>query len=163
MAEGTFDLVTGFNAFQFAFDPVQALTEARRVVVQGGRIAVLSWAEPQEMPAAWVLTALRDLLPPPPPGTPGPFALSEPAALRRAAEAAGVQVVGMTEVETAFRYPDLATALRGWNSSGVAAPAVEHAGDAAVTAAHQAALTPFLRADGKIHLPARFRILIGRR
>lgn len=161
-ADHSFDVVTGFNAFQFAASPAAALAEARRVLRAGGQLAVMAWAEPHEMPAASVITALRDLLPPPPPGTPGPFALSQATALRRFAEAAGFDVASVADIDTGFSYPDMQTALRGWNSSGVAARAMQAADEAAVTLAHQTALHPFLRADGSLWLPARFRLLLAK-
>lgn len=162
-AEGSFDLVTGFNAFQFAASPARALGEAARVVRPGGAVVVVTWGEPQNMPAAAVITALRPLLPPPPPNAPGPFALSDKAALSGFAEAAGLQPAQVFDVDSPFTYPDLATALRGLNSSGVAAAAMERAGEAAVRAAHAAALAPFAQADGGYHVPAHFRCLIARR
>jgi SAM-dependent methyltransferase len=39
----SFDLVTGFNAFQFAADFVAALAEAGRVMRSGGRVAICNW------------------------------------------------------------------------------------------------------------------------
>jgi ubiquinone/menaquinone biosynthesis C-methylase UbiE len=39
----SFDLVTGFNAFQFAAHFVAALTEAGRVPWRGGRVAICNW------------------------------------------------------------------------------------------------------------------------
>jgi SAM-dependent methyltransferase len=39
----SFDLVTGFNAFQFAADFVVALAEAGRVMRSGGRVAICNW------------------------------------------------------------------------------------------------------------------------
>ena len=50
--DGTFDVVTGFNSFQFAANPVAALAEARRVPKPAGRIVVLTWGSPQGMEAA---------------------------------------------------------------------------------------------------------------
>ena len=37
-SDASFDVVTGFNAFQFAGDPVRALSEARRVARPGDRV-----------------------------------------------------------------------------------------------------------------------------
>jgi SAM-dependent methyltransferase len=162
-ADGSFDLVTGFNAFQFAASPARALVEAARVVRPGGAVVVVTWGEPQNMPAASVITALRPLLPPPPPNAPGPFALSDKVALTGFAEAAGLQPVQVFDVDSPFTYPDLPTALCGLNSSGVAAAAMERAGEEAVSAAHAAALAPFRQADGSYHVPAHFRCLIARR
>jgi SAM-dependent methyltransferase len=36
--DGAFDIVTGFNSFQYATDPVRALREASRVTRSGGRV-----------------------------------------------------------------------------------------------------------------------------
>jgi SAM-dependent methyltransferase len=41
----SFDVVTAFNALQFADDPEAALAELSRVAVPGGRVAVANWAE----------------------------------------------------------------------------------------------------------------------
>lgn len=72
-ADATFDVVTGFNAFQFAGNPVRALTEARRVTKPGGIVAVMTWGRPEGMEATSIVAALRPLLPAPPPGAPGPL------------------------------------------------------------------------------------------
>ncbi len=63
----SFDLVTGFNAFQYAASPVAALAEAKRVAKPGSPVVVVTWGKPEGMEAASVVTALRPLLPPPPP------------------------------------------------------------------------------------------------
>ena len=118
-ADGTVDLVTGFNAFQFAASPARALGEAARVVRSGGAVVIVTWGEPQNMPAAGVIAALRPLLPPPPPNAPGPSALSDKTALTAFAVAAGLQPAQVFDVASPFTYPDLPTALRGLNSSGV--------------------------------------------
>ena len=144
-------------------DREAVMAETYRVVRPGGAVVVVTWGEPQAMPAASVITALRPLLPPPPPNARGPFALSDKAALTGFAEAAGLQPESVFDVDSPFTYPDLPTALRGLNSSGVAAAAMERAGEEAVSAAHATALAPFKQADGSYHVPAHFRCLIARR
>jgi SAM-dependent methyltransferase len=81
-ADASFDVVTGFNSFQYAANPVVALGEARRVTKPDGVIVVMTWGLPDGMEAASLVGALRPLLPAPPPDVPGPFALSDDAALR---------------------------------------------------------------------------------
>jgi ubiquinone/menaquinone biosynthesis C-methylase UbiE len=44
----SFDLVTGFNAFQFAADFVAALAEAGRVTRSGGRVAICNWGRVED-------------------------------------------------------------------------------------------------------------------
>ena len=160
--DAKFDAVTGFNAFQYAASPVAALREARRVARSGAPVVIATWGPPNGMPAASLVTALRPLLPPPPPGAPGPFALSDEVALRALATEAGLAPDHVADVEATWTYPDLATALRGLNSSGVAQRAIRHVGEDAVTRAHADALAPFRTLDGGFVVSATFRYLIAR-
>ena len=160
--DGTFDVVTGFNSFQYAARPGVALGEAKRVTRPGGTVVVMTWGEPEGMEAASLVGALRPLLPPPPAGAPGPFALSNEAALRAFAEAAGLTPVEIFDVESPWVYPNLETAMRGLRSSGVAARAIEHSSVEAVDAAQEKALEPFRREDGRYVVGARFRCLVTR-
>ena len=100
-------------------------------------------------------------LPPPPPGAPGPFALSDETALRVFAARAGLAALDVSDVACRWHYPDLDTALRGLGSSGVAARAAEQAGTEAVDALHAAALAPFRQHDGSYRLAASFRWLLA--
>jgi SAM-dependent methyltransferase len=161
-ADDSFDVVTGFNAFQFAGNPLGALAEAGRVARPGGRVVVLTWGEPRGMEAASIISALRPLLPPPPPGAPGPFALSDDTRLRAYVADAGLTPEEVVDVDCPWSYPDEATALRGFASSGVAARAAANAGAEAVDEAHRAALAPFRQPDGSIRLGATFRFVVAR-
>jgi SAM-dependent methyltransferase len=159
--DDSFDLVTGFNAFQYAGDAAQALREAGRVTKPGGMIAIMTWGEPAGMEASSLVAALKPLLPAPPPGAPGPFALSDETALRAFAAAGALTPGALFDVDTHWSYPDEATALRGLRSAGVAIRAVEHSGPAAFIAAHRAALAPFRQSDGSFRIGARFRCLVA--
>ncbi|MDQ6880667.1 MAG: methyltransferase domain-containing protein [Pseudomonadota bacterium] len=158
---GTFDLVTGFNAFQYAGDPVAAIAEARRVTRREGRVVVMTWGPAEGMEAASLVAALKPLLPPPPPGAPGPFALSDKAALSALAESAGLRPLAIEDVECTWRYPDLATGLRGLASAGIAVRAAENSSDAEVDRVHEAALRPFAQGDGSYVIRAMFRWLMA--
>jgi SAM-dependent methyltransferase len=160
-ADAHFDLVTGFNAFQYAGNPVQALQEAARVTRPDGHVVVMTWGPPDGMEAAALLAALRPLLPQPPPGAPGPFALSDTAALRAFAEDAGLTPIDVIDVDSPFFYPDLAAGLRGLGSSGVSVRATQHSGAAAVDEAHARALAPFRQPDGSYRIHAVFRCLVA--
>lgn len=157
----SFDLVAGFNAFQFAASPVAALAEARRVARRGGRVAIVTWAPPETMPAARVIGALRPLMPPPPPGAPGPFALSSSDALTEFATSVGLAPIEVFDRPCPFRYPDESTALRGLCSTGVAERGRDIAGEEAVIAAYAEAIAPFRLADGSYRIDATFRCLLA--
>jgi SAM-dependent methyltransferase len=159
--DAMFDLVTGFNAFQYAGNPMRALAEAGRVSKPGAHIVITTWGPPDKMPAASLVTALRPLLPPPPSGAPGPFALSDETALRALASQAGLTPLEILDVPSPFQYRDLDAAIRGMGSSGVAARATEHSGQEAVDEAHKAAFAPFRQSDGSYLADAVFRCLIA--
>jgi len=160
-ADKTFDLVTGFNAFQFAGNPAAALGEARRVLKPAGTVAIVTWGKPEGMEAAALVTSLKALMPAPPPGAPGPFALSDEAALRAFATSGGLKPGEVFDIPCVFAYRDLATALRALNSSGVAARAMENSSEAAVSAAHAQALERFRQPDGSYRAKAIFRCLLA--
>ncbi len=159
--DDSFDLVTGFNAFQYAGDPNAALTEAKRVARQDGVIVIMTWGEPAGMDAAKLVAALKPLLPPPPPGAAGPFALSEESTLREFALAAGLSPTEVFDVSAPWHYPNLETALKGLKSAGVAVRAIEHTSEAAVDAAYSKALEPFRQSDESYRVGATYRCLIA--
>lgn len=160
--DASFDVVTGFNSFQYAAHPGRALAEGRRVSKRGGMVAIVTWGPPEGMPAAKLVSALRPLMQPPPAGAPGPFALSNEAALRDFATGAGLEPQEVFDVESPFCYGSLEDGIRGLGSSGVAAKARQNSGDAAVDRAHAVALAEFRQADGGYRVPATFRCLIAR-
>ncbi len=161
-ADHSFDVVTGFNSFQFAGNPVRALSEACRVTRPGGQVAMMIWGRPEGMEAASVVAALRPLMPAPPPGSAGPFALSDPDRLTAIVDEAGLTPGDVFEGDIQWSYPDEATALRGLNSAGIAVLAAGLVGEAAVTAAYAAAIAPFRQSDGGFRIGARYMAVIAR-
>src|SRR5919198_943720 len=120
-----FDIVTGFNSFQYATDPVNAVREAARVVREGAPVVIAVWGDPADCQAAACFAAFGPLLPPAP-GAPGPFTLSGPAALEGLVRQAGLTPGVMEDVGCVWQYDDLATALRGLLSDGTAVHAIRH-------------------------------------
>ena len=58
-ADASFDVVTSFNALQYALDPERALVEASRVVRADGRIAICKWGPPAGNEFFAFLTSIR--------------------------------------------------------------------------------------------------------
>jgi len=161
-ADHTFDVVTGFNSFQYAGNPDAALAQAKRVAKSAGAVVIVTWGEPEGMQFATFTSALKSLLPPPPPGTPGPFALSDEHALREFATKADLEPMEVFDVDSPFHYADLSTALRGLMSSGNAIRAAELSSDDAVRIAYTGSLEGFRQADGSYRIGATFRCLFTR-
>jgi SAM-dependent methyltransferase len=155
----SFDLVTGFNSFQYAANPVNALREARRVTERGGSVVAMIWGTAAECEPAAHLAALGSLLPPPPPGAPGPFALSVPGGLEELCAAAGLVPGARRVVDCPWEFPDQATLLRGILSAGPAVRAIEHSGEDAVREAVLTACAPFHRDDGSYRMACTFHHL----
>ncbi|GAA4014419.1 class I SAM-dependent methyltransferase [Deinococcus rubellus] len=161
-ADDRFDLVTGFNSFQYAGNPGIALGEAKRVTRPGGQVLIMTWGEPEEMEAASVVRTFGPLLPPPPPGAPGPFALSDEVALRAFATGAGLEPLEVFDVPLLWHYANLSTALRAQLSAGVAVRAINHSGEEAVQTAISRAMEPYRQPDGSYTIGASFRCLTAR-
>jgi SAM-dependent methyltransferase len=162
-ADETFDVVTAFNSLQYAANPVLALRELGRVAKRGGAVVVMAFGNPAGMEVVALLTALKPLLPAPPPGAPGPFALSDEAVLRRFATDAGLEPVEIFDVDSPWIYADETAAMRGLMSTGNAIRALEQLDENVVTNAYEKALAPFRQPDGSYRASAWFRCLLARR
>ena len=159
--DGVFDVITGFNSFQYAARPAAALAEAVRVLRPDGQVLLLTWGPPEQCEAAAYLAALGQLLPPPPLGAPGPFALSDPEALTALYADAGLRATSIADVPCVWSYPDETTAVAGLMASGPVVRAIEHAGEKAVHHATIGFLTPFRTNDGGYQITNGFRYVIG--
>lgn len=156
----TFDVVTGINSFQYAASPVRALEEAHRVLKPDGKLVVAIWGKVPECQAAVYLKALGALMPPPPPGTPGPFALSENGALASLVEQAGFSAGPQISVSSPFVYADLSSALKGLLSAGPARRVILHTSYAAAAEAVTNAIAPYRTESGGYRMDNTFYILV---
>ena len=162
-ADQAFEVVTGFNSFQYAADRVHALREARRVMRDDGRLVVAIWGPPDQCEYKDYLAALGALMPPPPPGAPGPWALSAEGALEELAGKAGLQTIASGNVTCPFRFRDDDTARRGLLAAGPAVRAIQVAGEDAVADAVMRAVARFKKPDGSYVLTNVFRYIIAQR
>ena len=78
--DGRYDVVLCREGLMFATEPARAVAEIRRVLRPGGRFAVAVWGPRERNPWLGVVfdaVAAQLGRPVPPPGIPGPFALSD--------------------------------------------------------------------------------------
>jgi SAM-dependent methyltransferase len=161
-ADRSFNVVTGFNAFQYAASPSNALREARRVAEPEGIVVIATWGLPEDCEAAGHLKALGALMPPAPPGAPGPFALSDEFKLKALASEAGLTPIDVVDVQCPWIYPSLQTALRAMLSAGPAERAIRNSSIERARDAVANAIAPYRKSSGEYHLNNKFRYLIAR-
>jgi ubiquinone/menaquinone biosynthesis C-methylase UbiE len=125
-ANNSFDIVTGFNSFQYAGNFENALLEAKRVLKKGGKLVLAIWDKPEMSDGTKVLKAIGSLLPPPPPGTPGPFALSEDGKIESICKSIGFNVVKKMSVSCPFLYHTIGDGIKSFMGTGPAAAALNY-------------------------------------
>jgi SAM-dependent methyltransferase len=157
--DNSFDLVTGFNSFQFAANPVNALKEARRVARAQAPVVIATWGNPKDCEAAAYFNALAALSPP---EASIPFALSDKEKLEAVAAQAGLTPVKMEDIDCLWSYPNLEVALAGLLSDGAAVQAIRTSGEARVREAVVNAIAPFKTTSGGYWLENKFRFLIAK-
>jgi hypothetical protein len=89
-------------------EPGVAFSETRRVLRPDGRLALAVWGPPERNPFFTVIVGAlvrQGHLPPPQPGAPGVFALSDAAHLRTTLRGAGFSHIEIEEVPSQFAVP----------------------------------------------------------
>ena len=161
-ADDSFDAVTAFNSVQYTSDPIAALREIKRVAVPGSLVAITTWGTAEQCEMRAVLAAIGSLLPPPPPGAAGPFALAASGALEHLVEEAGLKAERAIDVPTTFAHTDVDTATRAHLASGPARRAIENAGFEPTRAAIAQACETARRDDGSVSFDNDFKVVIAR-
>jgi SAM-dependent methyltransferase len=160
--DDSFDVVTAFNALQFAADFSVALAEAARVARPAGHVAICNWGSREHRELLAVYTPLRALEPPAAdPPRPDPTAVGEPGVLEDLARGAGLEPLLAADVDVPFEVSDQARLQRAFLLD-VGPETVEHAGADAVRRTTVEAAAPFRRPDGSYRFENRFRYVIAR-
>ena len=151
-ADHAFDVLTGFDAFQFAADPAGALQEAARVGVAGCPIVIAAWGRPEHCEAAAYLKAV---------GGSDAFALSQPPAMEAFAAAGGLVGGELRNVDCVWDYPDEEAALRALCSTRRAVEAIGAVGEQQVTTAVLESIAPYRAIDGGYRIENVFGYVIA--
>jgi SAM-dependent methyltransferase len=107
LPEQSFDAAVSRFGIIFEPDGEGAAGRVRGFLEPGGRMAIASWGEPEQVPfiAVPMRTALQRLgVPPPPPGTPGPLSRPTPDALGGLLEGGGFSDVETEDLEVTFEW-----------------------------------------------------------
>lgn len=158
--DGTFDVVTGFNSFQFAGSFQNAVAEATRVVKRHGKVAIGLWGKEEDCDSGRILNAVAALLPPPPAGTPRLFTLSEEGNVEAICQAAGLKVLKKASVFCPWQFSSDEDLTRAFLSIGPCVKAVELTNVDAVTRAIVSSAQPFNLADEVYYMQNYFTYFI---
>ncbi len=103
--DGRFDAVTCRWGFMFSRQPVKALSEARRVLKPGGKLATATWDGSAPVPLGTLLTQIMDVMAGKPPGRePLPSPLDTPDDLAIALEHAGFDDISVVDLRFSFDF-----------------------------------------------------------
>jgi SAM-dependent methyltransferase len=145
----SFDVVTAFNAVQYAVDPAVAVAELARVCRSGGQVAIGVWGDPQRCETEGLFARLRSLAPPPP-GTPAPLACSDAGVVEGLLTKAGLDVQDTEEVAIAFTFDSLDDAWTAHTSAGPLQKVIDVAGADAVREVMDSVLEADRKPDGSL-------------
>jgi SAM-dependent methyltransferase len=160
----SFDVALSRWGLMFAADRLELLRAVAALVRPGGVLAAAVWSEPQHVPVislAFRVVSSHLALDPPPAG-PGPFSMSDSAAVAADLEEAGFSGVEIDECLAPFRFDSVAD-FAGF-SRDVLPPRLvrlleQRCGsvdDPAVWEAFATAALPYETADGGVSLPSAY-------
>jgi SAM-dependent methyltransferase len=164
-----YDVVLCREGMMFALDPARAAAEMHRILRPAGRAAVAVWASRRDNP--WLGVLLDTItqvtgVDVPPPGMPGPFALSDADGLRQLFASAGFTGLTLDHVAAPLRSPSFdAWWTRNLTLAGPAADILNRLDNATRSRLRdtvRAAAAPY-ESHGALELPGLAIVLTGRR
>ena len=157
----TFDVIAGFNAFQYAGEFAKALAEARRVLKPEGKLIIGMWDKPERSEATEILKAILTLLPPPPPGSPSPFSLSEDGKIESILIELQFRIIVKQYVACPMLFISLSDAVKSFLSTAPAAAASNYTNSRNVIETIVRVFSPFKLTEDFYHLQNQFMLFIA--
>ncbi len=162
------DVVLCRWGYMLMADPAVALSETRRVLRPGGRVALAVWDTIEHNP--WALLPARELAErglaaPPSPDAPGPFALASSRRLTALLDSAGFAEARIETLDLCRRHPNFEELWdstldlsRSFHDAVLARPAPEIE---EIRASLAARFAPYTAADGSLEIPGRTFVAVA--
>lgn len=170
LPEESFDVVLCRQGLQYFPSLVPTLGRVRRLLTPGGRLSAATWGEPPKVPyiSLAMSTVGRCLrAPPPQPGIPGPFSLSDPNALEKAFTTAGFINIQSNRLTVTFQWSSPGDYTRFIQDIGAPIRALMASEPAerqtSIWQAVTEAVGPYVAQDGVVRLPAEAICIVGQR
>ena len=123
-------------------------------------IYIMIWGNKEDCEALTYLKAIGSLLPQPPPGAAGPFALSENQLLEKTPEEVGFNIISNNDVNATWDYPNTEIALKGLLSAGPVAKAIDNSSFEKVYDAVAADIQVYTQQNGSVVYKNKYRVVI---
>ena len=146
--DGTFDVVTGFNSFQYAGNFQNALAEAARVVKRHGKVVIGIWGKEEKCEATSVHNAVVSLLPTPSPVIPKLFDLREEGRMESICKSVGLKLIYQQDVFCPWQFNSDDALQNAFLSTAPCARAVQVVGEEKVRDTILTTSQPYSVADG---------------
>jgi SAM-dependent methyltransferase len=160
--DASFDVVTAFNAVQYTADRTAAMVELARVCRSDGKVAIGAWGDRSRCETEVVFDRLRELAPPAP-GAPARPPISDPGVVEGLLEAAGLNVLGGSEVPLSFAYQDHDHAWDAWRAVGPIQRVIAVTGADAVRQMLHDVVEADRKPDGQLRQDNVFRYVIAQK
>lgn len=165
MAGGDVDVVLCRMGYMLMGDPAVALHESARVLRSGGRLALAVWSEAAANP--WADVPMQAIMghfgaPPPPPGTPGLWALANEHRLRRLLTDAGFGEIRTEALDDHLTYDSVEVWLE--TTARLAGPIralfanLDEAAREAISARVAEVAQAYAQPDGRLSMPERMLV-----
>lgn len=159
-SDGSFDVVTGFNSFQYASSFPNALCEARRVTKRGGNLVIGIWGKEKDCDAAVILSKVGTLLQSPVSGVPSAFALSEEGKIETILQSVGLKLIEKQTVSCPWQFTSVKDLNDGFMCTAPCTKAAQVVGSEIVIQAISESAEPFAVADGIYYMRNEFSFFI---
>ena len=158
--DGSFDVVTAFNSFQYAGSFDNALLESMRVLKKHGKVVIGVWAQKNVCDATAVSEAVVALLPSNHPDRQDPFAISEPGRIELICSSVGLKLLHKHTVCCPWAFNSDEDLLKGFLSTALGVRAVQEVGEDLVKEAIILSAQPFSVAEEVYYMKNYFNFYI---